>query len=494
MSDAAAPPRAALPAAAALALAAFALLAPQIAAQDLPWWDEATYLGVGRGLLAGAAPDLTWSPAYALTLGIARAALGAARAVPVAHALWAAVFAAAVGLGARAILRDGLAALALAAAALGGAHALVIIGPQRAAIALVILAFAALASRRWPRAGLGAGAALALAAAACRLEAAYAIPFLLPAAWAASPGAAPPRAARLRRAAAFTAAALALTLGTGSAASQRAWFAFRQHYACVAYARDPAAFPPGFEPVLEYDAVRRRDFPGAASVGGALLAGPVRFGTYAARNAASAAEVAAAALTPEFFAGWEGAAIVAALAIATLALRARRAGPLPGGVGWLALGLAATSAGALLVAPEPRHVVGLSLALLFVLAAAAWSAAPRAAPFLAVAGAFTLVSAYTLARRPPLPQTVRAVVARAAAHPAPVVAAGAGSSCLCAYLDACEPHEDPRVGGKGSAEPDCAFVALAPAYFTGVSAPSRAPCVSAAYARVAAQPEVWERR
>jgi hypothetical protein len=494
VSDAAVPPRAALPAAGALALAAFALVAPQIAAQDLPWWDEAAYLGVGRGLLAGAAPDFAWSPAYALTLGIARAALGPVRAIPVAHALWAAVLAAAVGLGARALLRDKLAAPAIAAAALGGAHALVIVGPQRAAIALVILAFAALASRRWPRAGLGAGAALAVAAAACRLEATYAIPFLLPAAWAASPGAAPPRAARLRRAVAFTVVALAITLGTGPGASKRAWFAFRQHYAYATYVRDPAAFPPGFQPILEYDVVQRRDFPGATSVGGALLAGPARFGAYAARNAATAAEVAAAALTPERLERGEGAAVVAALAIAVVLLRVRRAGPLPGGVGWLALGLAATSAGALLVSPDPRHVVGLSLAMLFVLAAGAWSVAPRAAPFLAVAGALTLVSAYTLARSPPPPQTVRGVVARAAARPGPVVVAGAGSSCLCDYLDACEAHEDPRVGGQGGPEPDCAFVAFAPAYFTGVPAPSRAPCVSTAYVRIAANPEVWERR
>ncbi len=240
VSDAAAPPRAALHVAlslalpVALALAAFALVAPQIAAQDLPWWDEAYYLHVGRDLLAGAAPDLAWSPAYALSLGIARAALGSARAIPVAHALWAAVFAAAVGLGARAILRNAGAAPALAAAALGGAHALVIIGPQRAAISLLLLAFAAMASRRWPRAGLVVGAALALAAACCRLEATFAIPFLLPAAWAASPGAAPPRAARLGRTAAFTAAALAHHAGhrgrgersgrgSPSASTTRAW-------------------------------------------------------------------------------------------------------------------------------------------------------------------------------------------------------------------------------------------------------------------------------
>ena len=240
--------------------------------------------------------------------------------------------------------------------------------------------------------------------------------------------------------------------------------------------------------------MRRRDFPGAASVGGALRAGPVRFAAYAARNAARAAEVAAAALLPERLGGWRGAAAVAALAVAIAALRRRRARPLPGGVAGLALGLAATSAGALLVTPEPRHVVGLSLAMLFLLAAGAWSAAPRVAPFLAVAGAFTLASAFTLARGRPPPRTVRAIVTRAAAHPVPFVVAGAGASCLCDYVDGCEPHEDPRVGGEGSSDPDCAWVASAPAYFTGVPAPSRPPCVSDAYVRIAANPEVWERR
>src|SRR6185312_1620673 len=97
---------------------------------------------------------------------------------------------------------------------------------------------------------------------------------------------------------------------TGSGASKRAWFAFRQHYAIAAHTRDPAAFPPGFEPVLEYEAVRLRDFPGASSVGGALRAGPVRFTAYAARNAARAAQVAAAALLPERLGGWQGAAAV----------------------------------------------------------------------------------------------------------------------------------------------------------------------------------------
>ncbi len=168
------PTSASILAAVALPLAAFALVAPQIVAQDLPWWDESVYLALGRGLVAGASPDLAWSPACALTLGIARAALGPVRAISVVHVAWAAVFAVAVGLCARALLRDARPALALAAIALGSSHALVVIGPQRAAISLVLLAFAALASRRWPRTGLAAGAILALAAAACRLEAALA--------------------------------------------------------------------------------------------------------------------------------------------------------------------------------------------------------------------------------------------------------------------------------------------------------------------------------
>jgi len=39
-------------------------------------------------------------------------------------------------------------------------------------------------------------------------------------------------------------------------------------------------------------------------------------------------------------------------------------------VGWLLIGLAATSSGALLVVPQGRHVAGLSLAMLFLLATA----------------------------------------------------------------------------------------------------------------------------
>src|SRR6185437_3137180 len=176
---------------------------------------------------------------------------------------------------------------------------------------------------------------------------------------------------------------------------------FSQHYAVAAYERDPGAFQPGFTPILDYDLVMRRDFPGAKTVGGAAAVAPVRFGTYAARSAATAVEVAAAALTPEHLARWKGAALVGALAVAIALGWARRRGHLPGGVGWLALGLAATSLGALLVVPQARHVLGLSLAILFLLAAAAWSAALRAAPFLAVAGVLTLVSGYTLARSTP---------------------------------------------------------------------------------------------
>jgi hypothetical protein len=494
VSDPAIPPRATLVAAIALLLSAFALVVTQIAAQDLPWWDEATYLGLGRWLLLGARPDFAWSPGYALTMGIARAALGPARAVPAAHAVWAAVFAAGTGLSARAIFRDARAALGLAAAALGTAHALVIVGPPRAAIALLLLAFAALASRRWPRAGLCAGAVLALAAVACRLEAAFAVPFLLPAAWAASPGAVPSRAVRVGWAMAFSAAAVALTLGAGSAASKRTWFAFRQHYAGAAYARDPGAFPPGFTPSLDYDVVARRDFPGATSVAGAMRVAPVRFGVYGLRGAATAVKVAAAALAPERFAGWTGDALVIALAVAVAVRRRRGGGPLPGGAVWLALGLAATSSGALLIVPETRHVPGLSLAMLFLLAAGAWSAAPRAAPFLAVAGVLTLASAYTLARGPRAPQTVRGIVARAAARPGLITAAGAGSSCFCAYLDACEARDDPATRGKGAGEADCVTVARAPTYFTSALRPSRPPCVTSLYRRIAVNPEVWELR
>jgi hypothetical protein len=493
VTDASIRPRAARLAALALPVAAFALVAPQIVAQDLPWWDESTYLGLGRGLVAGARLDLAWSPGYALTLGIARAALGPVRAVPVVHVAWAAVFAAAVGLSARTLLRDARPAFALAAIALGSSHALVIVGPQRAAISLVLLAFTALASRRWPRAGFTAGAALALAAAACRLEAAFAIPFLLPAAWAASPGAAPRRTARIVWAAVFSTAALAITLGTATA-DKRAWFAFGQHYAFAAYERDPHSFPPGFAPALDYGELMRRDFPGATSVRGAARVAPVRFGLHVARSGATAVEVAAAALTPERLGGWKGAVVVAALALAVAAGWARRRGPLPRGVGWLALGLAATSSGALLVVPQGRHVVGLSLAMLFLLAAAARAALPRVAPSLVVASVFTVVTAYTLARTHPGPQTVRGLVTRAMARPGPIVVAGAGSSCFCAYLDTCEAHEDPSAGGKGAHERDCAAVALAPNYFTSSMAPSRPPCVVSAYERVAVNPEVWERR
>ena len=493
MSDASVRPRAAPLVAFALPLAAFALVAPQIVAQDLPWWDEATYLGLGRGLVAGAPPDFAWSPAYALTLGIARAALGPARAVAVVHLAWAAVFAAAVGLSARTLLRDLRPALALAAAALGSSHALVVVGPQRAAISLVLLAFAVLASRRRPRAGLATGAVLAIAAAACRLEAAFAIPFLLPAAWAASPAAAPRRAARIVWATVFSAAALAITLGT-AAADKRAWFAFGQHYAFATYERDPASFRPGFVPGLDYRDLMRRDFPGATSVVSAALVAPVRFGAHVARNAATAVEVAAAALMPERLAAWKGALAVAVLALAVAATWARRREPLPRGLGWLVLSLAATSSGAILVVPQGRHVFGLSLAILFVLAAAAWAAAPKTAPFLALAGLLTLASAQTLARTHPRPQAVRRLVARAMALPRPIVVAGAGSSCFCAYLDACDAHEDPSAGGKGEHDRDCAAVALAPDYFTSSMAPSRPLCVTSAYDRVAVNPEVWERR
>jgi len=493
VSDASVRPRAALLAALALPLAAFALVAPQIVAQDLPWWDESTYLGLGRGLVAGAPPDFAWSPAYSLTLGIARAALGPVRAVPIVHLAWAAVFAAAVGLSARTLLRDARPALALAAAALGSSHALVLIGPQRAAISLVLLAFAALASRRWPRPGIAAGAVLALAATACRLEAAFAIPFLLPAAWAASPGAAPRRTARIVLAAVFSAAALVTTMGTATA-DKRVWFAFGQHYAFAAYERDPGSFRPGFAPGLDYAELMRRDFPGATSVRSAARVAPARFGLHVARDAATAVGVAAAALTPERLGRGKGALAVAALALAVAAAWARRRRPLPRGLGWLVLGLAATSSGAILVVPQGRHVLGLSLAMLFVVAAAAWAAAPRTAPFLAVAGVLTLVSAHTLARTHPGAQAVRGLVARATARSGPIVVAGAGSSCLCAYLDACEAHEDPGAGGKGEHERDCAAVALAPDYFTSSMAPSRPPCVTSAYERVAVNPEVWERR
>src|SRR6185437_10710312 len=171
-----------------------------------------------------------------------------------------------------------------------------------------------------------------------------------------------------------------------------------------------------------------------------------------------------------------GAALVAALALAVASAWVRRREPLRRGVVWLSIGLAATSSGALLVVPQGRHVLGLSLAMLLLLAAAAWATAPRAAPFLSVAGVLTLVSAHTLARADPGPQTVRRLVARARARPGPIVVAGAGSFCFCAYLDACEPHEDPSAGGKGERERDCAAVALAPSYFTSSMAPSRPLC------------------
>jgi hypothetical protein len=306
------------------------------------------------------------------------------------------------------------------------------------------------------------------------------------------PAAAPRRTARIVWTAVFSAAAVAITLGSVTAA-KRAWFAFGQHYAFAAYERDPGSFGPGFAPALDYGELLRSDFPGATSVGSAARVAPARFGLHVARDAATAVEVAAAALMPERLGGRNGAFAVAALALAVTAAWARRRGPIPRGLGWLVLGLAATSSGAVLVVPQGRHVLGLSLAMLFLLAAAAWAAAPRAAPFLAFAGVITLVSAHALGRIHPGPQAVRGLVARATAA-GPIVVAGAGSSCLCAYLDACEAHEDPSAGGKGESDRDCAAVALAPKYFTSSMAPSRPPCVTSAYERVAVNPEVWERR
>jgi hypothetical protein len=75
-----------------------------------------------------------------------------------------------------------------------------------------------------------------------------------------------------------------------------------------------------------------------------------------------------------------------------------------------------------------------------------------------------------------------------------MVAAGAGSSCFCVYVDACEAHEDPSTGGGGPHEADCAAVVLAPTYFTSSIAPSRPSCVTDAYQRSARNREVWERR
>jgi hypothetical protein len=438
------------PPSAALFAVAMALVALHVAVaimRDLPLWDEANTLDWGRHFLMDGAPlSLAQSPGYSFLLGALSLVFGPAGAIRIAALGGTVAFSAAVGSIAFVIWRTATARWLAMALALGSAHSFSVIGVHRTAITLLLVGSVALAGRR-PRVGLVGFLLCALGAFLVRPEAAWAAPFLPLAIWRLAPGSRP-TSKRLRVAfvVGLTGLAVAGTLLAGHGGAGRNWLAFQQHYALYRRPQLTEVLGPSFSPWLDFDEVIAIDCPGARSPIGALYAAPTLVLRFMLANAKAAAILAFGSMA----AAPRAAPVVLAIAaaIACLAVYTRtRARMEWRGLGWFMLAMGATSAMALEVVSDSRHVIGLSVALGFGLGLiASRSFAGRRSRGLvavAVAGVSLLLAgalSYEELRRAAAiehPAASMIAVVRRASHGRPVGVAGTCNSCICAYASSC---------------------------------------------------------
>ncbi len=414
--------------------------------RDLPLWDEANYLRWGTHFLIDGAPlSLAQSPAYALLLGVLSFVFGPANATRIAAIGGTLAFGAAVGSIAFVVWRTSTARWLATAVALGSAHSFSVIGVHRASITLLLVGSVVLAAWR-PRIGLVGFLLAALGAYFIRPEAAWAVPFLPLAIWRLAPSSRPsPRNHRLAYVAGLTGLVIAGTMLAAHDGMGRNWLAFRQHYALYRQPQLSAVLGASFSPWLDFDKVMAMDFPGARSPVGALHTAPTLVLRFVLANAKAAVTLAFGSMAASPRAG----PVVLAISAATGALAFyARAGTHTEwrGLAWFMCAMGATSASAVEVVSDGRHVIGLSVALAFGLGLVASSLAGRrtgrVVPVI-VAGVSLLLACthtYEQIRRDAVieyPAANMIAAVHGASHGRPFAVAGMCNSCICAYASNC---------------------------------------------------------
>lgn len=430
----------------AIALALVVLHVARTLLSDLPLWDEAAYMDWGRHFLIDGWPlYLAASPGYSFLLGALSLVFGPVGAIRIAAIGGAVAFGAAVGSIAFLVWRTSTARWLATVIALGSAHAFSGIGIHRTSITLLLLGCIALAGRR-PRMGLAAFLLCSLGAYLVRPEAVWAVPFLPLAIWRLSPTSRPSSKVHRRvYLSALTGLWIAGTLFAAREGADRNWFAFAQHYAAYRQPQLTEALGPSFSPWFDFEKVLAIDFPGAHSLLGALYMAPALVLRFMLANAKTAAILALGSMVAS-----PAAPVVlvigAALAALAVATRARPAIEWRG-LGWFMVAMGATSAMAIEVVSNSRHVIGLSIALGFGLGLIACGslAGRRSGGVVAVAAAVvSLCLAGALSRKEiryaadlAYPAANMMAAVQRASRGRPIKVAGMCNCCVCAYASNC---------------------------------------------------------
>jgi hypothetical protein len=334
--------------------------------RDLPIWDEAVYLDWGRRVWIDGVPlTLPQSPGYSLLLGTLSLVLGSVGALRVAEIGSTLAFGGAIGFVAFLRWRTPTAGVLAAALALGSAHSFFPVGVHRTAIAILLLGAVALAVDGRKRLGPGTFLLCAVGAYTVRPEVVWAAPILPLAIWGLAPSSRPSSKA-LRRFYVGGLAGLAVLASVLAArgGANRNWLAFLQHYAVYRQPRLGEALGPTFSPWFDFDKLVAIDFPGASSPLGALRAAPTLVLGFMLANVKAAAILAIESMAASPQALPLVLAIAGAVVVLTVSSR-KRAESVGKGMGWFMLAMIATSALAIEVVSNSRHVMGLSIALAF---------------------------------------------------------------------------------------------------------------------------------
>ena len=434
----------------ALIAVAMALVALHVAGallRDLPIWDEANCLRWGRHYLADGTPlSLAQSPGYSLLLGVLSSISSPVSALRIAAVGSTLAFSAAIGSIAYVVWRTSTARWLATALALGSAHSYSTIGVHRTSIAILLIGAISLTSRR-ERVGHAVFLLCALGAYLFRPEVAWAVPFLPLAIWRLAPDSRPDsRTLRQAYIAGLAVLAIAGTLYAAHGGANRNWLAFEQHYALYRRAQLTNVLGPSFSPWLDFERIIAMDFPGARSPIEALHIAPGLVLRFMLANAKAAASMAFASMA----ASPRSATLVFATVamIGTLAILTRpRTKTEWRGLGWFLFAMGATSAIAIEVVSNSRHVIGLSIAVAFGLGLLTSQrlGGHRSGRVVALAVAgLSLVLAYRLSRDEiryaeilgyPVKNMVAAV--QNASHGRPIGVAGLCNVCVCAYASNC---------------------------------------------------------
>ena len=336
--------------------------------RDPPLWDEADYLDWGRRFLIDGAPlTLPQCPGYSLLLGACSLVFGPVGAIRIVAIGSTLAFAGAIGSIAFLVWRSSTARGLATVLALGSAHSLSTIGVHRTAIAILLLGALALASERRKPWGLFVFLLCALGAYVVRPEVVWAAPILPLAMWRLAPGSRPSKkATRWLYVGGVAALVVAATVHAAHDGAARNWLAFQQHYSLYRQPQLSEKLGPSFSPWFDFERVVAIDLPGATSPLGAFGAAPVLVLGFLLANAKAAAMLALSSMAASPRAEWLVLTIDMAIVVLAVSSRAKaKSGR--AGVGWFVLAMAVTSVTAVEAVSNHRHVIGLSIALAFLL-------------------------------------------------------------------------------------------------------------------------------